>query len=106
VGEDGSVTRPANFDYVRGLGAVDVIDYGSGDDAYKRDWMEERRVTTTITGYNRRHPVGALLALRQRLRERHSLRADEAGGAASRSHTAGNARQGRGPASAPGPARH
>ena len=53
--------------------AIDVdraalIDYGSGDDAYKRDWMDERRVRVALTAYRLRHPAGALMALRARLR--------------------------------------
>lgn len=31
---------------------VDVIDYGTGDDGYKRDWMDERRQLWRITAYN------------------------------------------------------
>lgn len=45
---------------------VSLIDYGSGDDAYKRDWMDKRLVRATVTAYSRRHPVGTLLAWRAR----------------------------------------
>ncbi len=31
---------------------VDVIDYGTGDDAYKRDWMEERRPLWRLQAWN------------------------------------------------------
>ncbi len=31
---------------------VDVIDYGTGDDAYKRDWMDERRQLWRVTAFN------------------------------------------------------
>jgi hypothetical protein len=31
---------------------VRLIDYGTGDDAYKRDWMDERRQLWRVTAYN------------------------------------------------------
>ena len=31
---------------------VDVIDYGTGDDGYKRDWMDERRQLWRVTAFN------------------------------------------------------
>ncbi len=31
---------------------VDVIDYGTGDDSYKRDWMDERRQLWRVTAFN------------------------------------------------------
>ena len=31
---------------------VDLIDYGTGDDGYKRDWMDERRQLWRVTAFN------------------------------------------------------
>ncbi|MEM9253828.1 MAG: GNAT family N-acetyltransferase [Pseudomonadota bacterium] len=39
---------------------VSRIDYLSGDDTYKRDWMTERRERRGIAAYNPKHPSGAL----------------------------------------------
>ena len=50
---------------------VRVIDYGSGDDAYKRDWMAERRPLWRLQAFNPtrwRGLLGAARALAGRLR--------------------------------------
>jgi CelD/BcsL family acetyltransferase involved in cellulose biosynthesis len=50
---------------------VGVIDYGTGDDAYKRDWMEERRPLWRLQAYNPgtlKGLAGAARALAGRLR--------------------------------------
>lgn len=39
------------------------IDYGVGDEGYKRDWMTECRSLVGIHGYNKRTAVGLLLVL-------------------------------------------
>jgi hypothetical protein len=44
---------------------VRLIDYGSGDDAYKRDWMDERRQLWRLTAFNRRSLRGLAGAARQ-----------------------------------------
>lgn len=48
-----------------------TIDYGSGDDAYKKDWMSIRQVRVGLEAFNRRHPLGlagyALSKIRERL---------------------------------------
>ena len=50
---------------------VAVIDYGTGDDAYKRDWMEERRPLWRLQAFNPgtlRGLAGSARALAARLR--------------------------------------
>lgn len=43
---------------------VGVIDYLSGDDAYKKDWMSHRRERLGIIAFNKRRPLGVLAAAR------------------------------------------
>ena len=43
---------------------VRVIDYGTGDDAYKRDWMEERHVLWQVDAYDPRSARGLAGAVR------------------------------------------
>lgn len=43
---------------------VRLIDYGTGDDAYKRDWMEERHVLWQVDAYDWRRPRGLAGAAR------------------------------------------
>lgn len=47
---------------------VTLIDYGTGDDAYKRDWMDERRQLWRIIAHNPRTLRGFAGAVRQRVR--------------------------------------
>lgn len=46
--------------------AVDV-DYLTGDDAYKSDWMSARRERRGVLAFNPVHPLGAAALLKQRL---------------------------------------
>jgi hypothetical protein len=46
---------------------VREIDYLSGDDDYKRDWMTHRRQRFSVTACNPRTPAGLLCGLRHRL---------------------------------------
>jgi Acetyltransferase (GNAT) domain len=43
---------------------VNLIDFGSGDDPYKAQWMSERRSRETITAYNRRTSLGQIASLK------------------------------------------
>lgn len=45
---------------------VREIDYGTGDDDYKRDWMDERRQLWRVIAHNPRTPRGLAGALRER----------------------------------------
>ena len=47
---------------------VDTIDYLSGDDHYKRDWMTARREYHGIAAYNGRHIAGRGRALLHKLK--------------------------------------
>jgi CelD/BcsL family acetyltransferase involved in cellulose biosynthesis len=50
----GTILGTAMFRHVLDRDRVRSIDYGTGDDGYKRDWMEERRVLWQLALYNRR----------------------------------------------------
>jgi CelD/BcsL family acetyltransferase involved in cellulose biosynthesis len=41
-----------------------MIDYGLGDEGYKRDWMDERRQVWRLEAFNLRHPIGLIGAAR------------------------------------------
>ncbi|MFN0163530.1 MAG: GNAT family N-acetyltransferase [Burkholderiales bacterium] len=43
---------------------VAIVDYLSGDDAYKRDWMTHRRERYGIIAFNRARPRGVVAAIR------------------------------------------
>jgi hypothetical protein len=50
----GTVLSMAMFRHVLDRDRVRSIDYGTGDEAYKADWMDERRTLWRLTAYNRR----------------------------------------------------
>jgi hypothetical protein len=50
----GTILSMAMFRHVLDKDRVKAIDYGTGDEAYKADWMEERRTLWRLTAYNRR----------------------------------------------------
>lgn len=54
----GTVLGVEMFRYVLDRDRVKRIDYGTGDDAYKRDWMEERHVLWRLTAFNPRTVSG------------------------------------------------
>jgi hypothetical protein len=73
----GTVLSMAMFRAALDGDRVDRIDYGTGDDGYKRDWMGERATLWRIEAFNPRSPVGlagaaraGLSALVRRLRSR------------------------------------
>ena len=55
----GTVLSAALFECAIDNDRVALIDYGTGDDAYKRDWMTERRSLTELIATDPRHPMGA-----------------------------------------------
>lgn len=46
-----------------------IIDYGSGDDAYKKDWMSTRRVRVGLEAFSLTHPLGLVAGMATKLRE-------------------------------------
>jgi CelD/BcsL family acetyltransferase involved in cellulose biosynthesis len=60
----GTVLGMAMFRRAIDQDRVAVIDYGTGDDAYKRDWMDERRQLWRLTAFNRRRLRGLAGAAR------------------------------------------
>lgn len=48
----GTILSEAMFRRAIDQDRVRTIDYGTGDDAYKKDWMEERRVLWQLAAYN------------------------------------------------------
>jgi hypothetical protein len=67
----GTILGEAMFRRAIDKDRVQVIDYGTGDDAYKRDWMEERRPLWRLQAFNPgtlRGLAGAARALAGRLR--------------------------------------
>lgn len=62
----GTILSEAMFRRALDVDRVETIDYGSGDDGYKKDWMAERRPLWRLTAYNPRHPLGLLGAAREK----------------------------------------
>ncbi len=52
------------MEHVIDVDRVDVVDFLSGDDGYKKDWMSHRRERWGLVAFNPRRPLGAWLALR------------------------------------------
>lgn len=48
----GTILGMAMFRHAIDEDRVELIDYGTGDDGYKRDWMDERRQLWRINAYN------------------------------------------------------
>lgn len=64
----GTVLGEAMFRRAIDQDGVRLIDYGTGDDAYKRDWMDERRQLWRIIAHHPRTLRGFAGAVRQRVR--------------------------------------
>ena len=60
----GSVLTVKILDHVLANGQIVEVDYGRGDDAYKKQWLSERRERRGIIAFNPRTLQGALGALR------------------------------------------
>ncbi len=60
----GTVLSMAMFRSALDEDHVERIDYGTGDDGYKRDWMEERVPLFRLTAWNPRTPAGLAGAAR------------------------------------------
>lgn len=52
----GTVLTAALFRHVIDVDGVELVDFGTGDDSYKRDWMEILRLRYTLDCYNPRKP--------------------------------------------------
>lgn len=68
----GTVLTAALFEHVIDTDRVELVDFGTGDDPYKRDWMEESRVRWQLTclrpGSPRNWPTLGKAALRKLVR--------------------------------------
>ena len=60
----GTVLSSLLMEHVIDVDKVRIVDYLSGDDAYKRDWMSQRRERWGIIAFNPRTPRGMLAAAR------------------------------------------
>ena len=56
------------FEHVIDHDQVSVIDFGTGDDAYKADWMEVRVMRMRVELHNPRKLAGLIGAAKSRLR--------------------------------------
>lgn len=64
----GSVLSAAMFRHVIDLDRVDLVDFGTGDDPYKRDWMEEVRSRYTLEAMRPLAPQNWLVFAKNGLR--------------------------------------
>ena len=62
----GTVLSSVLMEHVIDTDKVEVVDYLTGDDSYKRDWMSHRRERWGLVAYNPRTPRGLLAAARNR----------------------------------------
>ncbi|MBS0508539.1 MAG: GNAT family N-acetyltransferase [Proteobacteria bacterium] len=60
----GSVLTAALMQHVMDEDRVSEVDYLSGDDAYKRDWMAQRRERIGLVAFDPRSPPGLMAAAR------------------------------------------
>lgn len=61
----GTILSAALFRHVIDRDRVTLIDFGTGDDAYKRDWMESRRPRYRLTMLRPEHPGNWPLMMRR-----------------------------------------
>jgi hypothetical protein len=62
----GTILGEAMFRRALDVDRVEAIDYGTGDDGYKKDWMAERRPLWRLTAFNPFHPLGLIGAAREK----------------------------------------
>jgi len=65
----GTILTAHLMQHVLDVDRVREVDYGSGDDAYKRDWMSKRRERIVLTAINRATMRGKIRAGKERLAE-------------------------------------
>ena len=58
----GTILSKAMFEHVIDRDRVSVIDFGTGDDRYKADWMDTRVMRMRVELYNPRKPAGLFRA--------------------------------------------
>lgn len=63
----GSVLTAAMMRHAMDVDRVQEVDYLSGDDAYKADWMAQRRERVGLLAFDQRHPMGWVQAARHGL---------------------------------------
>jgi hypothetical protein len=63
----GSVLTAALMQHVIDVDQVQEVDYLTGDDAYKRDWMSHRRERWGLVAFDRRTPAGLWASCRHAL---------------------------------------
>ena len=64
----GTTLTAALFEHVIDCDQVDLVDFGTGDDGYKRDWMEQVRPRFRLDCYRAAAPQNWAAIARQRLR--------------------------------------
>ncbi|UVO53290.1 GNAT family N-acetyltransferase [Sphingomonas sp. SUN039] len=64
----GTILSQAMFEHVIDRDRVDLIDFGTGDDRYKADWMDTRVMRMRVELYNPRKPSGLIGAAKSGLR--------------------------------------
>ena len=57
----GTTLSAALFEHVIDRDGVDLVDFGTGSDSYKRDWMDTERPRYALTCIDWRQPRGAAL---------------------------------------------
>lgn len=77
----GTVLTAHLMEHVIDQDKVHTVDFLSGDDAYKRDWMSHRRQRVGLLAFSQRHPRGWWAAAKHALRQGvNRLRPTAAGG--------------------------
>ncbi len=72
----GTTLTAALFEHVIDTDCVELVDFGTGDDPYKRDWMEDVRMRWQVTCLRREKPRNWSVIAKARLRKLVSARND------------------------------